>query len=91
MNDAERAVKAEKSRKSWVAQLRAAATQVADQAEAIVGDLSGNMELKVSIILKTATDEINFPRLTIVRDIIPFGAVKELIESYRHTDDAPGA
>ena len=89
MNDAERAVKAEKCRKSWAAQLRAAAAQVADQAEAIVGDLSGNVELKVSIILKAATEEINFPRLTIEREIIPHGAVKALIESHKR-HDAPG-
>lgn len=79
----ERETKRARFKEDWVAQLRAAATQVADQAEAIVGDLEGNVELKVSIILKTDTEEIHWPRLTIEREIVPTGAVREKIRELK--------
>jgi len=70
-----------KFNEDWAAQLRAAATQVADTAESIVGDLGPNVSLRVIISLHTEDERIRLPRLQIEREIIPTGAVREKIRT----------
>lgn len=55
----------------WADQLRAGALEICDKASDIVGDLAGNIELRVSIVLRTrSSDAINWPEIEITRRIV---------------------
>lgn len=72
----------EQFRASWIAQLRAGALEIAENAEKIVGDLENNQELSVTFTLRTDTDEIRFPTMTIYREIWPKRAAREKLKHY---------
>lgn len=55
----------------WADQLKAGAQEIIDKAPDIVGDLSGNIELRVSIVLRSRiADAINWPEIEITRRIV---------------------
>ena len=67
----------------WTEQLREAAQQVADQAEDIVGNLQGNISLRVIITVRTDTEKFGWPKLEIEREIIPAGAILAKIRHHQ--------
>lgn len=61
---------AKKFRQHWVEELRAGALEVAEHAEDIVGNLSGNISMSVTITLGGGSGGIGWPEITIERKIL---------------------
>lgn len=67
----------------WASQLKAAALEVAENAESIVGELNGNIDLTVSIELASSNGEtIGWPTISISRTIASRKAI-EIMKLYR--------
>lgn len=77
------------TQKEWAEQLRAGALEVAEKADQIVGDLTGNIEICVGIHLQTNTELITFPEITIERRLISTEARKVKIDQYTKRTEIP--
>ena len=51
-------------------QLRAVAMEISDRAEEIVGNVQGNIEMKVSIVIRTDDERIWWPEIQVDRRIV---------------------